>query len=134
MEDATMRQRVRAARVARLATVTPTGRPHVVPCCFTLEGDVVYSVVDSKPKSTTNLQRLENIRAHGEAALLVDHYDEDWTALWWIRVDGNARVVEAGDEHDHAVRVLREKYDQYQSMPLSGAVIAIDARRWRAWP
>ncbi len=129
-----MRQRVRDARAGRLATVTPDGRPHVVPCCFALAGDAVFSAVDRKPKSTTNLQRLVNIRAHPDAALLVDHYAEDWAQLWWVRVDGHARVVESGDEYERAIRALREKYAQYRAQPPHGAVVAIDALRWRAWP
>src|SRR5947209_988633 len=88
VDHATMRQRMREARVGRLATVTGEGRPHVVPCCFVLAGDaaVVYSAVDGKPKSTLQLRRLANIRANPYASLLVDHYADDWSALWWVRV------------------------------------------------
>src|SRR4051812_30954340 len=87
VDDAAMRRRVHDARVARLATVTSEGRPHVVPCCFVLagNGDVMYSAVDGKPKSTLELRRLANIHAHPHASLLVDHYADDWSALWWVR-------------------------------------------------
>jgi PPOX class probable F420-dependent enzyme len=131
-----MRQRVRDARVARLATVTPEGRPHVVPCCFVLagDGDVVYSAVDGKPKSTLELRRLANIRANPHASLLIDHYADDWSALWWVRVDGSARVITVGAERDRAIATLTTKYEQYVHSPPAGAVVAIDALRWRAWP
>src|SRR4051812_14354080 len=114
-----MRRRVTQARVARLATVTPAGRPHLVPCCFALTsvstsgGDVVYSAVDGKPKSTTALRRLENLRAHPHAALLVDHYSDDWSSLWWVRVDGAGRVLEGGAERDAALEILTGKYPVY---------------------
>ncbi len=103
-----MRRRVTDARVARLATVTPEGRPHVVPCCFVLAGDrdVLYSAVDGKPKSTLALRRLANIRANPHASLLVDHYADDWSALWWVRVDGAARLVTEGNERDDAISAL----------------------------
>ncbi len=129
-----MRERVLGARVARLATVTPEGRPHVVPCCFALDGDRVYSAVDRKPKSTLELRRLGNLRANGVAALLVDHYEEDWSALWWVRVDGAGRVIEDGPERDHAIGVLGEKYAPYRSSPPPGAVVAITGLSWRGWP
>ena len=131
-----MRQRVRDARVARLATVTPAGRPHVVPCCFVLgdDGDVVYSAVDGKPKSTLELRRLDNIRANAHASLLIDHYADDWSALWWVRVDGSARVITGGAERDRAIATLTTKYPQYVQTPPAGAVVAIEVLHWRAWP
>lgn len=134
MDAATMRSRLAAARVARLATVTAGGRPHVVPCCFALDGDTVYSAVDAKPKSTLALRRLANLRATGRASLLVDHYDEDWSALWWVRVDGRGRVVEGGPEHDRALATLAAKYDQYRRQTPPGPVVALDVTSWRAWP
>lgn len=142
-----MRRRVAAARVGRLATVTPDGRPHVVPCCFVLDGDTLYSAVDGKPKSTLALRRLDNVRAHPAASLLVDHYDDDWATLWWVRVDGSARVIEADGsgernganepervERDRALALLSAKYEQYRTRRPPGAVIAIDVTGWRSWP
>jgi PPOX class probable F420-dependent enzyme len=129
-----MRTRVAGARVGRLATVTDEGRPHLVPCCFALVGDTVYSAVDAKPKSTLALRRLANVRATGHASLLVDHYDDDWSALWWVRVDGAGRVVESGPERDTALAALATKYDQYRRTPPPGPVVALDITRWRAWP
>ena len=127
------RDRLAAARVGRLATVTAAGRPHVVPCCFALLGDTAYSAVDAKPKSTLALRRLDNLRANPHASLLVDHYDEDWTALWWIRVDGDGRVVEDGAEHATALAALAHKYDQYRRQRPPGAVVALDVTTWRSW-
>ena len=94
------RARAAAARVGHLATVTPDGRPHVVACCFALEGDRVWTAVDAKPKATPRLQRLANLRAHPRASLLVDHYEEDWTRLWWVRIDGPARIHDDGPERE----------------------------------
>jgi PPOX class probable F420-dependent enzyme len=132
-EDA-MRRRVEEARVGRLATVTSAGRPHLVPCCFVLSGDVVYSAVDAKPKSTLALRRLANLRANPLATLLVDHYSDDWSTLWWVRVDGNGRIVESGAERDAAIGLLARKYPVYAVESPPGAVIAIDVTGWRAWP
>ena len=80
-----MRGRVADARVGRLATVTARGRPRVVPGCFVLDGETIYSAVDDKPKSTFDPLRLDNLRATGVASLLVDHNEEDWSRLWWVR-------------------------------------------------
>jgi PPOX class probable F420-dependent enzyme len=124
-----MRTRLGVARVARLATVTRDGAPHVVPCCFALEGDTIYSAVDAKPKSTLQLQRLANIRAHPRASLVVDHYDDDWSQLWWVRVDGNARVIES----TNAIESLQAKYQQYVATPPPGPIIEIMITRWRGW-
>jgi PPOX class probable F420-dependent enzyme len=129
-----MRSRVAEARVARLATVTPHGRPHVVPCCTALVGDAIYSAVDGKPKTTLALQRLSNVAAHPTAALLVDHYDDDWSTLWWVRVDGSARVVADAGERSLALQHLTAKYPQYVDRPPPGDVLALDGLRWRAWP
>ena len=129
-----IRARVAEARVARLGTVTEDGRPHLVPCCFALVGDTAYSAVDAKPKSTLALRRLANVRARGQASLLVDHYGEDWSTLWWVRVDGAGRVVDAGPERDAALAALSAKYDQYRRDPPPGPVVAVDITTWRAWP
>jgi PPOX class probable F420-dependent enzyme len=134
VDDAILRQRLASARVGHLATVRPDGRPHVVPCCFALVEETVYSAVDAKPKSTLALQRLRNVAVHPGASLVVDHYEEDWTALWWIRVDGTARVLESGPERGAALEALSSKYVQYVEAPPPGAVVAIDVTDWRGWP
>ena len=134
MDIAAMRARVAEALVARLATVRPDGRPHVVPCCFVLSDEVLYSAVDAKPKSTRALRRLDNIRADPSVAVLVDHYADDWETLWWVRLDGRARIVDSGSEFDQALQLLAAKYEQYVRDPPLGPVIAVDITRWQAWP
>ena len=134
MNERTMRRRVMEARVGRLATVTPDGAPHLVPCCFVLAGDTIYTAVDAKPKSTLALRRIANLRANPHASLLVDEYRDDWTQLWWIRVDGSARVIADGPEREKALELLGAKYEQYAQTPPPGAVIAIAAGTWRCWP
>jgi PPOX class probable F420-dependent enzyme len=126
---ATAEQRLAQARVGRLATVTADGRPHVVPVCFALAGGRIYTAVDAKPKSTRALRRLENVRATGRASLLVDHYEEDWSRLWWVRVDGPAEVLES----EVALDALAAKYAQYRGERPGGPVIAIAPERWRSW-
>ncbi len=131
-----MQAQLAGARVGRLGTVRPDGRPHIVVCCFAMADDVVYSAVDHKPKTTMALQRLRNLTTNPAASLLVDHYSEDWTALWWIRVDGTGRVIADGREHEHerAVAALCAKYEQYRRQPPAGPVIAVDVARWSGWP
>ena len=134
MDVGEMRRRVGEARSGVLSTVTAEGRPHAVPCCFSLKGDVVYSAVDAKPKSTLALRRLDNLAANPAACLLVDCYDDDWLKLWWIRVDGTARVLVDGDEREYALDLLASKYPQYRETRPPGPVIAIDITAWRSWP
>ena len=129
-----MRQRLDTARVARLCTITAQGHPHAVPCCFAISDDLVYSAVDAKAKSTLQLRRLDNLRANTAVTLLIDHYEEDWAALWWVRLDGTGRVIETGDERRYALELLANKYEQYRRQRPPGSVIAIDVSRWRAWP
>jgi PPOX class probable F420-dependent enzyme len=125
--------RLAAARVARLATTDPDGRPHLVPIVFALDGDTLYSAVDRKPKRSQKLRRIENARARPEVTILVDHYDEDWDRLWWIRLRGRARVLDAGDERERALALLREKYPQYREEPPDGPVLAVDVTDMREW-
>ena len=128
------RQRVATARVGHLATVTSDNRPHLVPCCFVLDGDIVYSAIDAKPKSSRNLRRLQNLMLNSAASLLVDHYEEDWTKLWWVRVDGDGRTVDDDPERGRALDLLRAKYAQYEHAPPPGPVLAIEIGTWRMWP
>jgi PPOX class probable F420-dependent enzyme len=127
------RSRVAEARVARLATIGADGRPHLVPIVFVLDGDTLYSAVDSKPKRSRTLRRIENARVRPDVTVLVDHYDEDWTQLWWIRLDGRARVLEGGDEASWAIARLTAKYAPYRDDPPALPVLAIDVQEWRAW-
>jgi PPOX class probable F420-dependent enzyme len=119
--------------VARLATVGADGRPHLVPVVFAVQDQVIYSAVDAKPKTTQRLRRLANIERNHQVSLLVDHYDEDWTQLWWVRADGDATIHHEGATMDLGHRLLRAKYPQYQSVSLTGAVIAVAVRRWSGW-
>jgi PPOX class probable F420-dependent enzyme len=134
VDDAERRRRLAAARVARLATVDGEGQPHVVPIVFALVEDVVWSAVDAKPKTTQRLRRLANVAATGRASLLVDSYDEDWRALWWVRVDGPAQVLPADDPRAvAAVDALVAKYPQYRASRPPGPVLAVRCQTWRSW-
>jgi PPOX class probable F420-dependent enzyme len=134
MDLTVARQRVHEAPVATLATITGSGRPHLVPCCFVLLGDTAYSAVDAKPKSTLALRRIDNLAAHPACSLLVDHYEEDWAALWWVRLDGTGRVVNSPGESAEAIGALVDKYPQYAQVAIPGPVIALEIDSWRAWP
>src|SRR5258707_5397429 len=101
--------KVKAARVARLATLDAHREPHMVPICFSYDGSVFYSAIDRKPKrvAPTQLARLKNIRMTPQAALLIDEYDEDWTRLWYVLVRGEAELVSAPSERQRALAPLR---------------------------
>ena len=133
MTEEEARRRVATARVARLASVDRNGRPHVVPFCFALSGDRIVSVVDQKPKQTLQLRRLENIRRCPDVQVVVDHYDDDWTVLWWVRVSGQGRVVDRGSERETAVDLLATKYGQYREHRPAGPVLLIDITRIISW-
>ena len=131
MTSAEARERFASCRVARLATADAGGRPHLVPIVFALAGDCIYSAVDAKPKRTTALRRLANVRENPAVAVLVDHYDDDWEALWWVRADGRGRVLEPdATEARRAIALLGERYPQQQAV---GAVLAVDVERWSGW-
>jgi PPOX class probable F420-dependent enzyme len=125
--------RLTAARVARLATTDPDGRPHLVPIVFALDGDTFYTAVDRKPKRSSRLRRIENARARPDVTILVDHYEEEWDRLWWIRLRGRARVLEHGNERERALQLLQEKYPQYRAEPPDGTVLAVDVSEVREW-
>src|SRR5215471_4675023 len=110
-----------SARVARLATAAGI-TPHLVPITFAVDGDLIYTAVDAKPKSTTNLKRLRNIRDNPHVAVLVDHYEDDWSALWWVRADGNASVVTGAEWIARPIGLLAERYRQYVASPPAGPV------------
>ena len=118
------------ARVARLATVGPDGRPHVVPICFALDGDTLYTAVDEKPKSTRRLRRLANIEANSRVEVVVDRWDEDWSKLWWVRLAGEARIVE---QDERGLELLLAKYRQYRDRPPAGPFIVVTIQRRSVW-
>ena len=126
-----IRAKLKAARVARLATLDAERRPHAVPVCFVCDGSVFYSAIDRKPKRVPpgRLARLKNIKETPQVALLVDQYDEDWTRLWYVLVRGEAELVSASAERKHAIRRLRAKYPQYD-----GGMLADDAPVLRITP
>jgi PPOX class probable F420-dependent enzyme len=128
-----MRRLVRSARVGRLATVDAEGHPHLVPVCFVLLSETVYSAVDHKPKRSTRLRRFANVEATGHACLLVDRYSEDWSTLWWVRLDGRGRAVTDPIEAGGAVAALVDKYLQYAEKPPTGPMLALDVTRWTGW-
>jgi PPOX class probable F420-dependent enzyme len=121
-----------AVRVARLATVGPDGQPHLVPVTFAADGDHLYIAIDHKPKSTTNLKRLRNISHNPAVSLLADHYEEDWTQLWWARADGVATIL-SGEDRSGPVDLLASKYGQYTEQRPDGPVIRIEVTRLTAW-
>ena len=134
MSAAEVEALLRRVALAHFATVGADGRPHVVPFTFATVGDRILHAVDHKPKRTTDLRRLRNIRENPRVSILVDHYDDDdWSSLWWIRVSGPARVIDGGPEHGRAVGLLRAKYPQYRPHALTGPVLAVELRRWRTW-
>jgi PPOX class probable F420-dependent enzyme len=122
-----MRERVRHARVAILGTINEDGTPHLVPITFALEGDVIYSAIDHKPKTTTRLKRLANIERDPRVTLLVQYYADDWSLLWWVRMEGSARLADEG------VDVLLAKYPQYEERPPRGPFVAIAVSSWTGW-
>ena len=125
------RRRFATARVARLATADADGRPHLVPIVFAATADRIYSVVDAKPKRTTALRRLANIAVNPRVSVLADHYEEDWAALWWVRADGEGRVLgDDAPERAQALTLLAARYPQQQPV---GAVLAVDVDRWTGW-
>ncbi|NKY34182.1 TIGR03668 family PPOX class F420-dependent oxidoreductase [Nocardia speluncae] len=132
MNEGQARDRFAGARVARLATVTPEGRPHLVPIVFAVTGDIVYTAVDAKPKSTTALRRLANIDANPEVAVLTDFYDEDWTRLWWVRAEAVASIV-TGESARTGIERLTVRYPVYQKEPPPGPVLALEVTRWSGW-
>ena len=111
---------IHSHRVARLATVTPDSKPHIVPVVYAYDGAHIFIVLDEKPKRVAplQLQRVRNIAAHAGVSLLIDDYDEDWSRLAWLRLDGTAQVLASAKEQAAALVLLREKYPQYRSMRL----------------
>ena len=137
MEATSARERFASARVARLATVTADGAPHLVPVTFALlDRKTIVTAVDHKPKRTVALRRLDNIAANPSVCVLAAHYSEDWSELWWVRADGTATVVPPGSRpglRTAAVGALAERYPAYRDRPPDGALIVILVRRWSGW-
>jgi PPOX class probable F420-dependent enzyme len=133
LDDASSRVALGGARVARLATVTPDGAPHLVPVTFAFRGGELYFAIDHKPKSTADLARVRNLRHEPRVAVLADAYDDDdWTRLWWVRADGVARELPVA-ERAPAIDALAAKYSQYHEVQPRGAVVVVRIVRWRGW-
>jgi len=134
LESDVARERIESARVARLATASADGVPHLVPVTFALLDDNVLTfAVDHKPKRTNDLRRLRNIAANPAVSVLVDEYDDDWSRLWWARADGTASIHTDAGAREPAVRALVAKYRQYTVQPPLGAVVRITVQRWSGW-
>jgi PPOX class probable F420-dependent enzyme len=134
VDPAAARALFETAPVARLATVSAGGRPHIVPITFALEGDTLYTAVDDKPKRTLRLRRLENVAATEYVSVLADYYEDDWARLWWARADGIARIVAPGDrQHRRMVELLEGRYHQYRHRLPAGPAISVAVLRWSGW-
>src|ERR1700728_1738296 len=133
LNEVEARTRLADARVARLATAGADGQPYVVPVTFAVDDDLIYITVDHKPKTTTKLKRLRNIRENPLVALLADHYAEDWDQLWWVRVDGWMSIVEDERAVAHPIDALAARYQQYLDVRPAGPVIVIQADNWSGW-
>jgi PPOX class probable F420-dependent enzyme len=132
LEEATCRRLLTAAPVARLATIGPDG-PHIVPVVFAVAGDSVLTVVDAKPKSTTRLQRIRNLENNPRAAILGDHYADDWTQLWWVRADATAIIEHSPEKVAAALPALQAKYPQYVAEPPRGPLVRLRIQQWSGW-
>ena len=125
--------RLAEARRALLATASGDGTPHLVPIVFAIHRDRLVTAVDHKPKTTRDLKRLRNVAENPRASVLVDHYDEDWQQLWWVRVDGTAQVLENGTDFEAGIDALAGKYTQYRDLRPGGPVIEIAIERITGW-
>jgi PPOX class probable F420-dependent enzyme len=133
VDEQAARARFAAARVATLATVDSTGAPHLVPVVFAVEGPTVWSATDGKPKRANALRRHANIRARPAVSLLAHHWDERWDELWWVRADGEARIVTDGSTVQRVLVLLRGKYPQYATVPVGPPLIEVTVRAWHGW-
>jgi PPOX class probable F420-dependent enzyme len=130
VESGDAKRHLAESKVARLATVNDEGRPHIVPIVFAMDGDILYFAVDAKPKTTTNLKRLKNIATNPAVSVLADHYEDDWSKLWWVRADGTARIVTDDAEARHATQLLATRYAQFRR---AGSVVAMRIDRVTGW-
>ena len=128
-----IQQRLSGTRSATLGTTDRAGRAHLVPIVFAHRDDVVYTAIDAKPKTTLRLRRIRNIELNPQVSVLVDHYEDDWDRLWWIRLDGVARIVSDGPLRETALEMLTEKYSVYADQPPPGPAIVITVERIRSW-
>jgi PPOX class probable F420-dependent enzyme len=117
-----------------MATLAGEAAVRLVPCCFALEADRWYWVVDAKPKTTLAVRRLADLAERPSVTLLVDEWDEDWSQLWWARLDGHGRALEPHSAEDRRAReLLAAKYAQYRADPPPGAAVEVEITGWRWW-
>lgn len=131
-----LKQLIAQTRVAHLATADANGIPHIVPICFAYDGTCLYSVIDRKPKrgNGINLKRVQNILANPRVSLLLDHYEENWDRLWYVLINGDAGILQGGQEHNEAIGLLRQKYPQYRKMAIEDRpVIRVRPIRIVSW-
>ena len=122
--------------VGHLATADADGRPYVVPFCFVCKGGRIYSVLDAKPKSSDlrRLRRVRNIVDNPRVSVVIDHYEADWSKLWFLLIQGIAELLEPCVEHVAALAELRGKYPQYRDMDLDdNPMIRITPQRVTGW-
>jgi PPOX class probable F420-dependent enzyme len=127
------RRLVTEARVARLGTIDPDGSPNLVPFCYAMDGETIYTSVDHKPKEGLRLRRVENLVRDPRVMVLIDHYEEEWPHVWWVRLRGTGRLVEDATEVERGNRLLAQKYAQYADDPPPGPILAIEVSEWRGW-
>jgi PPOX class probable F420-dependent enzyme len=120
LSEGEARARFATVPVARLGTADVGGRPHVVVVTFAVQGDTVYTAVDQKPKSGTNLKRLRNVGENPQVTMLADEYSDDWDRLWWVRADGRAVVLTDQRQMAEPLRLLANRYWQYREAPPTG--------------
>ena len=120
--------------MARLGTVAKDGPPHLVPICFLLQGDILWSAIDQKPKRGVRLRRLQNLEQDPHVSILIDSYEEDWSRLWWIRLEGTARIIDGQEKEGKlGLQLLSGKYPQYRQNPPPGPLIRAEIERWTVW-
>ena len=118
--------------VGRLATIGPRG-PHVVPIVFCRDGDALYSPVDGKAKASTALKRVANVAHDPHFSLLLDHYDDQWQRLWWVRLDGKADVDHPAEPHLGVLRdLMATKYPQYADVAVTAGRPTFLELRWHS--
>jgi PPOX class probable F420-dependent enzyme len=135
--SAEARELLASARVAHLATSDQYARPHVIPIVFVWRESLLYTPLDRKPKRDDDwhaLRRVRNIETNGRVAVVVDRYDEEWSRLAWVLLEGVATILETGEERDEAATLLREKYAQYEKLTLEGRpIVRLEIERGTEW-
>jgi PPOX class probable F420-dependent enzyme len=129
---------ISSSRVGRLATADAGGQPLVVPICYAFDGQALYSAVDAKPKRTppAGLKRIRNLRENPHVSIVIDHYEEDWSRLRYVIIQGEADLLTEGVAFAHAVDLLVAKYSQYRTLGLAreqGLMIRVTPRHVSSW-